>query len=348
MNDELKIDGRSLPPEVMDYIRRIAVQSVLVAGKGPREVSEMLGFCRASIYNWLSRYNKGGLAALNTKSAPGAESIVTPAMDRWLKRTVLETTPEDHNFDTRLWTRSLLVDLLKKEFRVTVDETTIGRHLRELGITCQKPEYEAAQKDEEKVRKFCEDTFPRIAQMALNLDADVVFLDEAGIGMRTRSGRTWGLRGETPQVKAVDGKAGFNLLSSVSWNGEMKFSVRDRTINSTIFIEFLEQLIAGRVNPTIVIMDQASYHKSKQTRKYIRANRDRLKVFFLPVYAPSLNPDEQVWNDVKINKIGKQPVKNKQDLKQRIYSALYSLQRTAGRIESFFKLRDTRYIIEAA
>ena len=241
----------------------------------------------------------------------------------------------------------MLVELLKKKFSVTVDETTIGRRLKKLGMTCQKPEYEAAQKDNEKVRKFCKDTFPRIVQMALNLDADVVFLDEAGIGMRTRSGRTWGLRGETPQVKAVDGKAGFNLLSSVSWNGEMKFSVRDRTINSTIFIEFLEQLIAGRERPTIVIMDQASYHKSQQTKKYIRANRDRLKVFFLPVYAPSLNPDEQVWNDVKTNRIGKQPIKDKQDLKRRIYSALYSLQRTVGRIDSFFRLKDTRYIFEA-
>ena len=62
--------------------------------------------------------------------------------------------------------------------------------------------------------------------------------------------------------------------------------------------------------------------------------------------APELNPDEQVWNEIKNNRIGKQPVKDKEDLKKRLSSALASLQKNAKRILSFFELPSTKYINE--
>ena len=58
---------------------------------------------------------------------------------------------------------------------------------------------------------------------------------------------------------------------------------------------------------------------------------------------PNNNPDEQVWNEVKNNRIGKQPVKNKEDLKARLTSALDSLKQNSRRIISFFHLPDTEY-----
>jgi transposase len=66
-------------------------------------------------------------------------------------------------------------------------------------------------------------------------------------------------------------------------------------------------------------------------------------MFFFPTHSPELNPDEQVWNEIKHRRLGKQPIKNKPDLKKRLRSALKSLQRKAERIRSFFQLPDTRY-----
>jgi len=82
---------------------------------------------------------------------------------------------------------------------------------------------------------------------------------------------------------------------------------------------------------------------SKQVRDYVRAHRSQLRVFFLPKRAPEYNPDEQVWNEVKNNRIGKQPVKNKEDLTARLTSALDSLKQNTRRIISFFHLPDTKY-----
>jgi transposase len=92
-----------------------------------------------------------------------------------------------------------------------------------------------------------------------------------------------------------------------------------------------------------LIVDQAPFHGSQKVREWVRAHRTRLRIFFLPNRSPELNPDEQVWNEIKNNKIGKQPIKNKRDLKKRLYSALRSLQRQSERIRSFFQLPDTLY-----
>jgi hypothetical protein len=56
-----------------------------------------------------------------------------------------------------------------------------------------------------------------------------------------------------------------------------------------------------------------------------------------------MNPDEQLWNEIKHHQIGKQPVENKNDLKKRLYSALRSVQKNTGRILSFFQLPATQY-----
>jgi transposase len=115
-------------------------------------------------------------------------------------------------------------------------------------------------------------------------------------------------------------------------------------------VEFLQQILQGRTRPLIIIADQASFHKSSVVREFVRAHRTQIRLFFFPPYSPELNPDEQVWNELKHRRLGKQPIKNKTDLKKRIRSILKSLQRKAEKVRSFFQLPDTKYaaIPEAA
>jgi transposase len=93
-------------------------------------------------------------------------------------------------------------------------------------------------------------------------------------------------------------------------------------------------------------MDQASLHHAKKVRDFVRAHRRQRRVFFLPKRAPELNPDAQVWNEIKNHDLGKRPLKTKRELRTRLYSKLRSLQRKAQRIQAFFRLPDTRYAAE--
>jgi transposase len=224
---------------------------------------------------------------------------------------------------------------------VRVSGRTISRHLRQLGLSYQKPQYRAVERDPKEVRYFLDEKFSWIQRLAKKIDAEIAFEDETGVGVSTRHGWTWDERGKTPQIPATDQRGGYNLLSTVSVEGYLRDSVTEEQTNSQRFIAFLKQMIRGRTRPLILVLDRASFHGSKWVRDFVRAHRTQLRIFFLPRHAPEYNPNEQVWNDIKVNRIGKQPVKNKLDLKKRLYSALASLQRKAQRIHSLFQLPDT-------
>jgi hypothetical protein len=64
--------------------------------------------------------------------------------------------------------------------------------------------------------------------------------------------------------------------------------------------------------------------------------------------APAYNPDEQVWNEIKNNSMGKQPIKNKTDLKIRLTEAMDSLKDNKKLIMLFFQLSRTKYASDIA
>ena len=336
-------DARKIPDEVMNYLRPMAVRAVEEKQYSPELIADILGMSRSSIYDWLRWYRAGGEAALDTRTAPGAPPVITPIIDWWIEQTVLNSTPVNHGYDTVLWTRAILAELLNKHFGIGVSESTVGLHLHQLDLSCQTPCYRAWDQDQAKVVAFLEVKFPKIRRLAAKLGADIAFEDEAGVGIMTRSGRTWGKVGQPPEVAVSDRRGGYNVLSIITATGELHYSLEAKTINGERYVEFLQQILHGRTRPLIVIADQASFHKSATICEFVRAHRTQIRLFFFPTHSPELNPDEQVWNELKHRQLGKQPIKNKADLKKRIRSILKTLQYKAKKVQSFFQLPNTKY-----
>jgi transposase len=343
MNASWLSDFRQIPDEVMNYLRRIAVRAVEENHHSPELIANILGISRSCIYDWLRWYRAGGEAALDTRLAPGADPVITPAMDRWLKATILNSTPVAHGYDTELWTLQILVELLQQRFGVWVADSTVALHLHRLKLSCQHPCYRAAEQDPEAVAHFLLYKFPKIEKLAEKIGADIGFEDEAGVGIMTRAGRTWGEVGAPPVVPATDRRGGYNVLSVITATGTLRYSIEAHSINSERYLAFLQQVLRGRTRPLILLADNVSFHRSAAVRQFVRAHRTQIRMFFLPTHSPELNPDEQVWNEIKHRKLGKQPIKTKPDLKKRLHSALKSLQHKAEKIRSFFQLPDTEY-----
>ena len=343
MNDEWMNDARKIPDDVMSYIRKLAVRAIEDNDFSPESVAEIFGISRTSIYVWLRRFKKGGYAELDTKKAPGGPCEITKEIEEWLDNAVLNHTPEDFGYDRVLWTRDILAEIINEVFELDVIGNTVGKHLKKIGLSYQKPWFRSKEQDAKKVFRFLNDTYPRIQRLAGRISADIGFEDEAGIGLQSHSGRTWGKAGQTPVVPVTGKRGGYNLLSMITAAGELRFSIEDRKVDSDQYIEFLKALIRGRDRPLILIADRASFHLSKKVRVFVRAHRKQLRVYFLPPYSPELNPDEQVWNYVKDKKLGRQAIKNKLDLRNKAYSLLRGLQYQTEMIKSFFKLPETKY-----
>ncbi|VAX04787.1 hypothetical protein MNBD_GAMMA20-788, partial [hydrothermal vent metagenome] len=57
------------------------------------------------------------------------------------------------------------------------------------------------------------------------------------------------------------------------------------------------------------------------------------------------NPDEQVWNHLKL-RLGKLSIFNKEDMKKSTLSIMRSMQKQMALMKSFFKMKDTKYILK--
>lgn len=71
--------------------------------------------------------------------------------------------------------------------------------------------------------------------------------------------------------------------------------------NSATFISFLEELLVKRY-PTgriVLVMDNASYHKSASVLAALSLFEHRVMVIWLPPYCSDLNPIERFWRYLK-------------------------------------------------
>lgn len=346
MDTDWLTDARKIPDFTMSYIRTIAVRAVVESGFRPTDVAAMLKISLSSIYTWIAWYRHGGYESLDTVTAPGAEPRITPEMDELLKEIILKETPLNYGYDTPLWTCPIVAAIAKKIFGVEVLATTIHIHLKKMGLSPQKPRYVPREQDPSEVEHFLNEKFPRIQRLAKRIDADIAFEDEAGVDMSEHAGRTWGLIGQPPTI-AVSGQRGrFNVLSLVTKEGTLEFKVTDEHIDSDTYIDFLSEVLEGRDRPLIVVLDHARFHNSKAVRIFVRENRKRIRIFFLPKYSPELNPDEQVWQEIKENQLRRRPAYSVSDLRKKLNDALKSLQENTDRVISFFKLPRTRYAAE--
>jgi len=66
-----------------------------------------------------------------------------------------------------------------------------------------------------------------------------------------------------------------------------------QTTNAWLRDHLLPELKKG----SVIVMDNASFHKSQETRDIIKAAG--CFVLFLPPYSPHLNPIEKLWANIK-------------------------------------------------
>ena len=92
-------------------------------------------------------------------------------------------------------------------------------------------------------------------------------------------------------------------------------------------------------------MDSYNKRNSKMTQKFVKEQEDIL-LGFIPPYSPELNPDELVWNHLKL-RLGKIAIFSKEEMKSGVLSIMRSMQKKKDLIQSFFRLKDTKYILEA-
>ena len=252
-----KRDGRSPDHKALEDIRIQAVQRV-EAGEAPSAVMRVMGFARTVIYDWLNKYRAGGIEALRALPIPGRPPKLTEQQRAWVYRTVTQNNPLQLQFEFALWTRAMVRDLIRQNCGVTLSLASVGRLLRSLGLTPQRPVRRAIEQVPAKVREWLTVDYPAIQAKARKAGAQIFFADEAGVRSNSHhSGTTWAPMGQTPVVPATGKRFGFNLVSAVSPQGVLRFMVVDGRMTAVRFIAFLKGLLHNQTQPIFLIVGSA-------------------------------------------------------------------------------------------
>lgn len=334
-------DARKLPRDAKAQLRVAAVKRV-ENGESPEAVAAGMGFNRRIIYRWLQAYHYGGEQALQAKPIPGAPAKLSAQQMAKLSRIVYTKNPLQLKFPYALWTLAMIRELIKRMFDVSLSEVSVGRLMRRMGFSPQRPLYRAWQQDPALVEAWRTQQYPQIAKRAKREKALIFFADESGIRSDHHAGTSWAPTGRTPIVKATGARFGYNMLSAVNALGHFRFMTVEGSVNGAVFCEFLRRLITGMDRKIFLIVDGHPSHKAKVVKEFVANNAERIELFFLPPYAPELNPDELAWAHVKSN-IGKAAVQTKQELKARVDSVLRQLQKLPHIVAGFFRAPTCKY-----
>jgi len=337
-----EFDGRKINRKTQEELRIRAVKRV-EAGESPEVVIKAIGITRPRIYEWLAKYREGGIDALRSRKAPGREPRLSGKALAKLYKLVVGKDPRQLKFEFALWTRTMIRELIRKEFNVRLSEVSVGRLLRKIGLSPQRPVRRAYQQDQAKVVEWMAKEFPEIKKMAKKENAEIYFGDESSVRSDYHSGSTWAPKGKTPVVTTTGARFKVNLISAISPRGKLRFMATEEKVTAEVFCNFLSRLIEGARHPVFLIIDNHPVHRSKKVKEFVHNTKGKLRLFYLPPYSPELNPDEHVWNYLKNHKIGRVAKRGKKLFQERIRSIMCSLQKLPEKVRGFFKSPITKY-----
>jgi transposase len=153
--------SKSPPPVSWHEWRRHRAWHLHQQGWTQQLIADALGVTQGAVSQWLQRATAAGVEALCDHPAPGPSPLLTPAQLTQLGD-LLAQGAEAHGFRGAVWTRRRVAQLIRVQFGVTYHPTHVGRLLRQLGWTPQRPIQRATQRDEAAIINWYTKRWPAI------------------------------------------------------------------------------------------------------------------------------------------------------------------------------------------
>lgn len=127
-------------------------------------------------------------------------------------------------------------------------------------------------------------------------------MDESSLQLATRLSTCWMKRSEQRQVPLFTGdNRWINLIGSYDWLEDQVVLQQIDAVNRYTVIDFLLYLFT-EVYPDdnlVLVWDNLGSHRSHETLALLSLFEHRVRVVYLPKYAPELNLIERFWQHLK-------------------------------------------------
>lgn len=201
-------------------------------------------------------------------------------------------------------TTNAIIAWVESKWGISYTVAGMNTLLHRLGFSYKQPSPVPAKADPEMQAAFIA-KYTRL--MARKAPEDLVFFaDATHPTMATKIGKGWIRTGENRPIPTTGQRHRVNVLGALNLETMALFTQSHTTVDTSAVVAQVAALRERNRQAGVIhlIMDNASYNKSKPVRKAARKHRVRLH--YLPPYSPNLNPIERVWKvmaeDVRNNR----------------------------------------------
>ena len=247
----------------------------------------------------LLRFNEEGISGLADRPRRGRPRKTNERYVALLKQAV-STDPREQGYVFGCWTLGRLREHLGRRTRILLSVAHLAAHggarnrlsptqawhdssSRSPGIPGKESLLELCQKK----ALFPEAVF------------DLLYLDECEVHLHPTLTKVWTLRGVRPIVPAAGINRKLCVYGALNYRTVRHYLVHPRK-NARQFEEFLRQLLEAHSERCVVlVLDNASYHRTHRILELLDAHADHVFVIWLPRYSPELNLIEGLWGYLK-------------------------------------------------
>ena len=317
--------------------RRLQAYALKQKGWEQTAIAEALGVTAGAVSQWIHTVNEQDVTALLARPHTGRPPELTGAQKNQIPD-LLSHGAEAYGFRGEVWTNARVAQVIEWEWAVRYHPSHVARVLKALKWTPQLPIVRATQRDEAAIARWRSEAWPELMKRARLEHRRLVFIDESGFYLLPAKVRSYAPRGHAPLLRVFETKDHLSVMSAVTPQGWLFTLVREEPLTGVECVRFLKHLLAQLEHKLLVIWDGSPIHRGQTVKDFLADGGTRhIHLERLPGYAPDLNADEGVWNQLKYVELRNRCCLDFSHLRHQLYLAILRVRRKPLLIQSFFE-----------
>ena len=285
-------------------MRESRIKTILLCDKNmsKTEIKETLLLDLQTIRRYINDFKQFRMDSIDfedgRKSKSGNKKDISPQQEEQVKKFVQDNLVEE---------AKEVQNYIKEKFDISYHINSVIKLLHDLGFSYKKvvaiPQKANTLGSTEKQLEF-EDKYKKLKE-ELKEDENMLFLDGVHPTHNTKPGFAWIEKGEEKLMETNSGRDRVNLNGAYNINSGEVIVTPSETINTDSTLKLFDTIIENYSDTKgniYLFSDNATYYKSLILQAALKTEKyRRIKMIFLPAYAPNLNPIERVWKFFKKN-----------------------------------------------
>ena len=271
--------------EAHGVARRANALLLLDDGLSCEQVAQVLYVDDDTVRSWHKAYAEDGAGSVSLFGWKGSSGSLSECQEVELIATLSATIYPS---------TAAVIAHISTRYGVEYSRSGAGKLLRRLGFVYRKPKGIPARADEAAQQAFVA-SYERLLN-GLDPDEVVYFADAVHPEWQSRPAHGWIRRGDRVAVKRGKGRVRMNLHGALNLETFDCQLVETVKMSMQTTIDLLAKLERANPDKRIhVILDNAPVNRGADVKAWLARPERRIKVMYLPPYAPNLNPIERLW-----------------------------------------------------